>query len=89
MIRQKGESQNGYYKKTKPAKVRKINISYPQMHMCVSGGKKCLFSEYLVCFAAFELSSQSSFAIISWTKRSLQPAAVEKKNWYSDFRKQF
>ena len=34
-MRQKGESQNGCFKKAKHAKIR--------THMCVSGGKKCLF----------------------------------------------
>ena len=48
VIREKGESQNGCFKKTRHAKIfRKTNISYPLIptstYVCVSGGKKCLF----------------------------------------------
>ena len=40
VIGQKGESQNGCFKKTKRQISRKANISYP---LSVSGGKKCSF----------------------------------------------
>ena len=48
----KGESQNGCFKKTK-AKFSKKNehLLLPDTHkyVCVSGGKKCSFSENLAC----------------------------------------
>ena len=42
VIRQKGESQNGYFKKTKHAFSEKQNFVLPDTHKCkcVSGGKK-------------------------------------------------
>ena len=45
-IRQKGESQNGCFKKAKHAKIsEKQTFLTPDTHtyVCVSGGKKCLF----------------------------------------------
>ena len=46
-IRQKGECQNDYYKKTKHAKFSEkgtfVTPLYAHTHVCVSGGKKCLF----------------------------------------------
>ena len=47
VIRQKGKSQNGCFKKTKQAKFSEKQTFptpwYTHTHMCVSGGKKCSF----------------------------------------------
>ena len=51
--REKGESQNGGNKKIRHAKFsEKQTFLTPWYHkyMCVSGGKKCSFSENLACF---------------------------------------
>ena len=37
----------------------------------------CSIAASLVCYSAFEFSSQSSFAIISWMKQGLWPATGE------------
>ena len=56
VIRQKGESQNGCFKKTKQAKFSKKPEHFlpPDTHtyVCVSGGKKCSFFEKfgVLCF---------------------------------------
>ena len=52
VIRQKDESQNDCFKKTKHAQFPKNkNFLPPDTHTCVSGGKKCLF------FGKFDLLS--------------------------------
>ena len=46
VIRQKGESQNGCFKKAKQAKISEKQTFLPPdtyTYVCVSGGKKCLF----------------------------------------------
>ena len=46
VIRQKGESQNGCFKKTKHFKFsekRTFLTPYKHMYVCLSGGKKCSF----------------------------------------------
>ena len=53
VIREKGKSQNRYFKKTKHSKFSKNqHFLLPDTHMyvCVSGGKKCSFLEHLVWF---------------------------------------
>ena len=42
VIRQKGESQNGRFKKAKHAKISEKQTFLTSLHVCVSGGKKCL-----------------------------------------------
>ena len=50
IIRQKGESQNERFKKTKQAKFsEKTNISYP-LRVRIRGWEKFVFSENLACF---------------------------------------
>ena len=49
IMRQKGDSQNGFYKKIKHAK-----FSDKRTYVCVSGGKKCSFSKNLACFIFLE-----------------------------------
>ena len=73
VIRQKGESQKGCFKKTKHAKFseKKTKIfSTPVMHtyVCVSGGTKYLrfFSENLLCFVFLKhLIWYSPFCLIT------------------------
>ena len=50
VIRQKGESQSGCFKKAKHAKISEKHFLPPDV--CVSGGKKCLFFGYfgVLCF---------------------------------------
>ena len=55
VIRQKGQSQSGYFKKTKHAKMfRKTNISYSvldtETYLCLSGGKNVRFLKNIVWF---------------------------------------
>ena len=53
-VKQKGESQNGCYKKTKNARFPKDKHFFPpdaQTCVCLWRGKKCSFSENLVCIA--------------------------------------
>ena len=44
-IRQKGESQNGFFEKAKHAKISEKQAKPPDTHtpVCASGSKKCLF----------------------------------------------
>ena len=50
VIRQKGESQNGCFKKTKHAKTSEKRTSYFFSYVCASGLRNVLFSENLACF---------------------------------------
>ena len=53
VIRQKGESQNGSFKKTTHAKFSENEHFLPpdtHTHVGVPGGKKVRFSENLTCF---------------------------------------
>ena len=52
VIRQKGESQNGCFTKTKHAKFPEKQTFLTPRYMCVSEGKKCSFFEKfeVLCF---------------------------------------
>ena len=55
VIRQKGEPQNGRFKKTKHVKFSEKRTFFTALHMfltyvCVSGGKKARFPKNLACF---------------------------------------
>ena len=66
VIRQKGESQNGCFKKTKHAKFsEKTNISYPLIR---TGGKKCsFFGKFdVLCFLETPVLR---FALLSYCPR--------------------
>ena len=72
VIRQKGESQNGYFKKAKHAKIsEKLKFLIPDMHtfVYVSGGKKCLFfgNFGMVCFLETPVLR---FALLPYYRRS-------------------
>ena len=58
VIRQKGESQNGCFKKNKARQIfRKTNISYPQIRTrtcAYPGVRNVRFSENLACFDFFK-----------------------------------
>ena len=76
VIRQKGQSQSGYFKKTKHAKMfRKTNISYPvldtETYLCLSGGKKCSFFEKYSVICLFE-TPVLKFAFLVYYRRYVQ-----------------
>ena len=68
VIRQNGESQNGYFKKTKHAKFseKPTFLTY----VCVSGGKKCSFFEKfgVLCFLETPVLR---FALLPYNQRCM------------------
>ena len=66
VIKQKGESQNGCYKKTKQTKFSKNEHFLPphtHTHVCISAGKKCSFFRKfsVLCFLFYHLLRDSPF----------------------------
>ena len=70
VIRQKGESQNGCFKKDKACQIfRKTNISYPLIRTCAyQGVRNVRFSENLACFVFFE-TPVLRFALLPYYRR--------------------
>ena len=93
VIRQKGESQNGCFKKTKHAKFSEKRLFltpwYP--HVCVSGGKKCsFFGKFgLLCFLETPILRFTLFAYYRrfiktcclWPDKTFLESAVSHKNY--------
>ena len=70
VIREKGKSQNGGYKKTKHAKFLKKNISYPRYaHVRLSGGKQySFFGKFSVL--CFLVNSVLRFVLVLYYQRN-------------------
>ena len=84
-IRQKGESQNGCFKKAKRAKIsEKQTFLTPDTHtyVCVSGGKKCLFFGNFgtLCFLETPVLR---FALLPYYRRIALPFADVLQNRFS------
>ena len=82
VITQKGESQNGYYKKTQnfPKNEHFLHLTCA----CVSGGKKCFwFGKFGVLYSL--VTPVLRFALLSYYRRVIFPVKLDiKQNGYQE-----
>ena len=88
VIRQKGESQNGCFQKTKARQIfRKTNISYPLIRTRASayqGVRNIRFSENLACFCFFE-TPVLRFTLLPYYRQTTKLRAEVTNNSFKDW----